>query len=79
MAFMRRSEDVTPKELLLFSYWTTILQLLKLGIAWESIMSLTDEEVNIIVGIEMAIQQKEQDEQAKELARSNMANTMRKF
>ena len=76
---MRRSEDVTPKELLLFSYWTTILQLLKLGIAWESIMSLTDEEVNIIVGIEMAIQQKEQDEQAKELARSNMANTMRKF
>ena len=79
MAFMHRSEDVTPKELLLFSYWTTILQFLKLGIAWESIMSLTDEEVNIIVGIEMAIQQKEQDEQAKELARSNMANTMRKF
>ena len=79
MAFMRRSEDVTPKELLLFSYWTTILQLLKLGIAWESIMNLTEEEVNIIVGIEMAIQQKEQDEQAKELARSNMANTMRKF
>ena len=76
---MRRSEDVTPKELLLFSYWTTILQLLKLGIAWESIMNLTEEEVNIIVGIEMAIQQKEQDEQAKELARSNMANTMRKF
>tara|TARA_Y100000004_G_scaffold34740_1_gene37166 strand:- start:2567 stop:2806 length:240 start_codon:yes stop_codon:yes gene_type:complete len=79
MAFMRRSEDVTPKELLLFSYWTTILQLLKLGIAWESIMNLTEEEVNIIVGIEMAIQQKEQDEQAKELAKSNMANTMRKF
>jgi len=76
---MRRSEDVTPKELLLFSYWTTILQLLKLGIAWESIMNLTEEEVNIIVGIEMAIQQKEQDEQAKELAKSNMANTMRKF
>tara|TARA_Y100001963_G_scaffold151871_1_gene235549 strand:- start:465 stop:704 length:240 start_codon:yes stop_codon:yes gene_type:complete len=79
MAFMRRSEDVTPKELLLFSYWTTILQLLKLGIAWESIMNLTEEEVNIIVGIEMAIQQKEQDEHAKELAKSNMANTMRKF
>ena len=43
------------------------------------LMNLTEEEVNIIVGIEMAIQQKEQDEQAKELAKSNMANTMRKF
>ena len=42
-------------------------------------MNLTEEEVNIIVGIEMAIQQKEQDEHAKELAKSNMANTMRKF
>jgi len=79
MAFMRRSDDVTPRELLLFSYWSTILQLLKLGIAWESIMTLTEEEINVIIGIEMAIQQKEKDEQAKEMAKNSTASSMRSF
>ena len=78
MAFMRGSEDVSPSELLLFSYWSTILQLLKLGIAWESIMTFTEEEINIVIGIEMAVQQKEKDDQAKEMAKSNFGS-MRSF
>lgn len=75
---MRGSEDVSPRELLLFSYWSTILQLLKLGIAWESIMTFTEEEINIVIGIEMAVQQKEKDDQAKEMAKSNFGS-MRSF
>ncbi len=78
MAFMRGSEDISPRELLLFSYWSTILQLLKVGIAWESIMTFTEEEINIVIGIEMAVQQKEQDDQAKEMAKSNFGS-MRRF
>ena len=78
MAFMRGSEDVSPRELLLFSYWSTILQLLKLGIAWESIMTFTEEEINIVIGIEMAVQQKEKDDQAKEMAKSYFGS-MRSF
>ncbi len=75
---MRGSEDISPRELLLFSYWSTILQLLKVGIAWESIMTFTEEEINIVIGIEMAVQQKEQDDQAKEMAKSNFGS-MRRF
>jgi|TARA_R110000824_G_scaffold161720_3_gene337137 hypothetical protein len=74
MAFMRGSEDVSPRELLLFSYWTTLLQLLKIGITWESIMTLTEEEINIVIGIEMAVQQKEQEDQAKQMAKSNFGS-----
>lgn len=71
---MRGSEDVSPRELLLFSYWTTLLQLLKIGITWESIMTLTEEEINIVIGIEMAVQQKEQEDQAKQMAKSNFGS-----
>ena len=71
---MRGSEDVSPRELLLFSYWTTLLQLLKIGITWESIMTLTEEEINIVIGIEMAVQQKEQEDQAKQMAKSNLGS-----
>jgi len=75
---MRGSKDISPKEILIFSYWSTILKLLKVGIAWESIMTFTEEEINIVIGIEMAVQQKEQDDQAKEMAKSNFGS-MRRF
>lgn len=77
MAFMRGSSDIQPHEMLLFSYWNTILQLLKIGISWESIMNFSEEEIHLIIGIEMALQQKENDDQAKEMATSNLASSMR--
>ncbi len=77
MAFMRGSSDVHPHEILLFSYWHTILQLLKLGISWESVMNFSEEEIQLILGIEMAIQQREEDEQAKQAANSRLATSMR--
>jgi len=57
---------------MLFSYWLTMLQLLKLGIAWEAILNFTEGEIHTILGIELAIKQLEQDEQA----RSSSANKM---
>ena len=77
MAFMRGSNDVQPHEVLLFSYWQVILHLLKLGISWESIMDFSEEEIHLILGIDMAIQQREEDEQAKEAANSRLASNMR--
>jgi len=77
MAFMRGSSDVQPQEALLFSYWHTILQLLKIGISWESVMNFSEEEIHLIIGIEMAVQQREEDEQNKEAANSRLASNMR--
>jgi len=77
MAFMRGSSDVQPHEALLFSYWQIILQLLKIGISWESVMNFSEEEIHLILGIEMAVQQREEDEQNKEAANSRLASNMR--
>lgn len=69
MAYIRQAGDVKPHESLLFGYWMTILQLLKLGIAWDAIMNFTEEEVYLIIGIEMARVQREEDENMRHMAR----------
>ena len=70
MAYMRQAGSVKPYESHLYQYWIIVLQLLKLGVAWEAIMNFTEEEVILILGIEMAIQQKQQDEQMRDMARN---------
>tara|TARA_R110000824_G_scaffold108637_1_gene255873 strand:- start:413 stop:652 length:240 start_codon:yes stop_codon:yes gene_type:complete len=77
MAFMRGSNDVQPHEALLFSYWQIILHLLKIGISWESVMNFSEEEIHLIIGIDMAVQQREEDEQNREAANSRLASNMR--
>ena len=48
----------------MITQWVTILSLLKLGIAWEAVWELTDEELAYIVGVNAAMIQKQQDDQA---------------
>lgn len=76
MAFMRQVGDTTPEEALTYSYWATVLQLLKLGIAWEAILSFTEGEIAMILGVQGAIDQREQDEQTRQMARSNIGGSM---
>lgn len=57
---------------MIFSYWLTVLQLLKLGITWEAIHQFTDEEMNLVLGIQAALSQRESDEQARAMARGQM-------
>tara|TARA_Y100000593_G_scaffold94209_1_gene192213 strand:- start:2691 stop:2888 length:198 start_codon:yes stop_codon:yes gene_type:complete len=57
---------------LLYGYWATVLQLLKIGIAWEAIKELSEGEIAVIMGIESAIQDRQSEEQAREMARKNM-------
>ena len=72
MAFMRSAGDITPEESLIYNYWGTTLHLLKLGIAWEAISNFTDNDIALIVGIDAAYQQKEQDDQARQMAQHKM-------
>ena len=72
MAYMRNTGDISPIESLVYTYWVTTLQLLKVGIPWEAILSFTESELNMVVGVEAALQQREADDQAREMSRSNM-------
>jgi len=76
MAFMRNTGDFSPFEALIFTYWITILQMLKKGIPWEAIMNFSQSELHMVVGIEAALQQKEADDQARQMARSSSTSSM---
>ena len=69
---MRQAGDSSQEETLTFSYWITVLGLLKIGIAWEAINEFTDEEINLVLGIQAALSQRESDEQARAMARGQM-------
>ena len=74
MAFWRQAENVSTEEALLFNYWSVVLQFLKMGISWEAIIKLTDMEVTVIMGVQMAYNQKENEEQARQMAVSKMSS-----
>ena len=57
MAFLRGSVEITSYEAVLYSHWLYTLQLLKTGISWEAIQKMSSDEINLILGVEMAIKQ----------------------
>ena len=77
MAFTRGSTDITSYEVVLYSHWIITIQLLKMGISWEAIQSMNGDELNLILGVQMALNQKENDEQARAMAASK-ATSMHK-
>ena len=48
-----------------------------MGISWEAIQSMNGDELNLILGVQMALNQKENDEQARAMAASK-ATSMHK-
>ena len=77
MAFTRGSTDITSYEVVIYSHWIITIQLLKMGISWEAIQSMNGDEINLILGVQMALNQKENDEQARAMAASK-ATSMHK-
>ena len=45
-----------------------MLQLLRRGIPWDTLITLSENEINLIIGIDAAIEQKQADEAARESA-----------
>ena len=72
MASMRGTGEISPEESLIYNYWGTTLHLLKLGIAWEAISNFTDSEIAVILGIQAAIEQREADDHARQMAGHKM-------
>jgi hypothetical protein len=51
--------------------------MLKMGISWEVIQEMNSDEINLILGTEMALKQMENDEQSRSMAASK-ASSMHK-
>jgi mannitol/fructose-specific phosphotransferase system IIA component (Ntr-type) len=59
-----------PTEALVFSYWIVVVQLLKQGITWDAIQTLSEDEVSFILGIIAAFNQKEEEDEQRAMAAS---------
>ena len=59
-----------PTEALVFSYWIVVLQLLKQGIPWDAIQLFSEEEVNFVLGVVAAFNQKEAEDEQRAMAAS---------
>lgn len=77
MTFMSKPSEVSNKESLLFTHWMTTLQLLKIGIPWEAMQNFSTSEVHMILGVEMAILQKQQDEQVRAQAQTQQRSSFK--
>ena len=50
------------------------MRLLKLGISWEAILEFSEYEVNTLLGVQSALEERQNEEQVRELARGNIPN-----
>lgn len=53
---------ILPAEGFVYSHYLTILHLLQIGIPYETIMEMEDTEIDMILGISAAINEKQQEQ-----------------
>jgi len=75
---LRDPKSVTVSEIIAFQHWVVLVQLLKIGIPYETIMTLSINEIDMIIASEMAMQQKQNEEQAREMAASQAKSSFGK-
>ena len=56
------------KEAIVFTHWISVIQLLKSGIPWEVIHSLTVNEITFVFGVLNALEQKQSEDQQRNMA-----------
>jgi len=66
MAFLSGAIKVNPEESLLYNYWIVILMLLKIGIPYDQIHELSEQQISTIIGIHNALEQRQSDEQERQ-------------
>lgn len=59
--------DVRPEEAYIYNYWLITLRLLKIGLPWDYIASIHENELMMILGVQLALEQKEAEDQQAEM------------
>ena len=62
--------DVRYDESIKFNFWMVTLRLLKLGIPWDFIMYATESQIYLILGIEAAMNQKENEDNQAQMSQT---------
>jgi hypothetical protein len=69
MALLSGITNTVPQnEALVLYHYIMVFQLIEYGIPWDAIHTMTENEINIILGVAAAMKQKEQEAQARQQA-----------
>lgn len=55
-------------EALVYYHWVMTYQLLEIGISWDAIHEMTENQINTLLGVVAAMKQKEQEAEARSQA-----------
>tara|TARA_R110000824_G_scaffold59762_3_gene160229 strand:- start:14038 stop:14259 length:222 start_codon:yes stop_codon:yes gene_type:complete len=64
--------NVRNDEAFQFNYWLIILKLLKLGIPWDFIENSSEAQIHMMLGVESAMAQKENEDNQAQASRGSM-------
>ena len=64
--------DTESEEYFLDNYWVTVVGLLKMEVPWELISTVSDKDIVILIGTVQAFRDYENEQQEREMRRSNM-------
>ena len=56
--------------MVVYTYWMLVVSLLKQGIPYDVIINASDDEISLMVGINAAYQQKENEDMERNMAKS---------
>ena len=70
--------DIPIEEAFTYNYWMIVLRLLKLGLPWDYIETLSEPQLFTVLAIEAAVEEKQQEDQDAEM-KSSMAGVSSSF
>jgi len=68
MSFLAGVGNLPQTEAIAYYHWLVLLQLLEVGLPWDTIQEMTENQINIVLGVVSARKQKEQEAQARSQA-----------
>ena len=70
--FLRDIGKLSPDEHILYNYWMIMLILLEMGLPWTVIDDFTADEISLILAVQSAKKEREQEQEAKQQQFSQM-------
>ena len=71
--FLRGVGNLAPNEQMVYNYWFVTLSLLETGIPWDTIAAFNDDEIAMVLAVQIAKKEKQNEEEAKAASAQQMA------
>ena len=66
MALLAGVQNMPHHEAIVYYHWITMIRLLEVGIPWDAINDMTENQILTVFGVVAGMKQKEQEQQARQ-------------